>query len=297
MASPRAVDLVSQAAIRDRTDVFIGRSQTRNTHWQRCAGQAGAWELRRSQALTGRENSSCNQRTPEEVLALVESEGIEIVDFRFCDLPGLMQHFSVPAHELTEDGFEEGFGFDGSSIRGFQEIQESDMLLFPDPNTAVHRPVPPAQDAQHQLLRADPVTGESYSRDPRYVAKKAEDYLVSTGLADTAYFGPGGRVLHLQRHPLRPELPRGLLPDRLDRGASGTPARTRSPNLGFKPRYKEGYFPVPPMDHFQDLRSEMILDHGAARHRDRGPAPRGGHRRPGRDRHALRHPARRWPTS
>src|SRR6478609_1321799 len=121
---------------------------------------------------------------------MVADEGIEVVDIRFCDLPGLMQHFSIPAHELTADVFEEGLGFDGSSIRGFQEIQESDMLLMPDPDTAVIDPF-----RQHKTLNIncfvhDPVTGESYSRDPRYVAKKAEAYLLSTGLADTCYFGP-----------------------------------------------------------------------------------------------------------
>ena len=96
------------------------------------------------------------ERSPAEVIRLVKDEGIEIVDLRFCDLPGLMQHFSIPAHGLTEDGFGEGFGFDGSSIRGFQQIHESDMILLPDPSTAVDRPVPPAQDAELELLRARP---------------------------------------------------------------------------------------------------------------------------------------------
>ena len=130
------------------------------------------------------------ERTPADVLGMVKDEGVEIVDFRFCDLPGLMQHFSVPAHELTEDAFDEGYGFDGSSIRGFQEIQESDMILCPTPTRRSS-----TRSAQHKTLNIncfvrDPVTGEPTRRDPRYVAKKAEDYLVSTGLADTAYFGP-----------------------------------------------------------------------------------------------------------
>src|SRR5207253_3700926 len=136
------------------------------------------------------EVDSVEQRTPSDVVRLVQEQGIEVVDFRFCALPGLMQHFSAPAHELTEEGFADGYGFDGSSIRGFQEIQESDMLLMPDPDTAVIDPF-----RQHKTLNIncfvhDPVTGESYSRDPRYVAKKAESYLLSTGLADTCYFGP-----------------------------------------------------------------------------------------------------------
>src|SRR3712207_3396920 len=101
-----------------------------------------------------------------------------------------MQHFSVPLHELTEESFEEGYGFDGSSIRGFQEIQESDMILLPDPNTAIIDPFRQHPTLNLNCFVRDPITGESYSRDPRYIAKKAEDYLTSTGIADTAYFGP-----------------------------------------------------------------------------------------------------------
>src|ERR1700704_2189070 len=128
--------------------------------------------------------------TPKEVLALAKDSGVKIVDLRFCDLPGLMQHFSMPLSELTEDSFADGFGFDGSSIRGFQAIHESDMLLLPDPTTAVVDPF-----RQHKTLNLtffvhDPLTGEPYSRDPRNIAKKAQDYLKSTGIADTVYFGP-----------------------------------------------------------------------------------------------------------
>src|SRR2546429_369194 len=136
------------------------------------------------------EEESVQERTPAEVLSLVESEGIEIVDLRFCDLPGLTQHFSVPSHALTDDAFTEGFGFDGSSIRGFQEIQESDMLLMPDPNTAVIDPFRVHKTLNINCFVRDPVTGASYSRDPRYVAQKAEEYVRSTGIADTIYFGP-----------------------------------------------------------------------------------------------------------
>ena len=130
------------------------------------------------------------ERSPAEVVRLVKDEGIEVVDLRFCDLPGLMQHFSIPAHALTEETFTEGNGFDGSSIRGFQQIHESDMILLPDPSTAVIDPF-----RQHKTLNLncfvhDPLTLEPYSRDPRYVAKKAEAYVKSTGIADTSYFGP-----------------------------------------------------------------------------------------------------------
>ncbi|MDQ4097689.1 MAG: glutamine synthetase beta-grasp domain-containing protein, partial [Actinomycetota bacterium] len=198
------------------------------------------------------------ERSPADVLGLIEEQGIEVIDLRFCDLPGLMQHFSAPAHELTEDVFEDGLGFDGSSIRGFQEIQESDMILIPDANTAVVDPF-----RQHPTLNVncfvrDPVTGEPYTRDPRYVASKAEDYLRSTGVADTAYFGPEAEFyifndvrFHQDQHSA------SYAVDSIE--GIWNSAKDENPNLGFKPRYKEGYFPVPPMDHFQDIRSEMIL--------------------------------------
>jgi glutamine synthetase len=198
------------------------------------------------------------QRTPAEVLGLVESEGIEIVDFRFCDLPGLMQHFSVPAHELTNDGFAEGYGFDGSSIRGFQEIQESDMLLFPDANTAIIDPFRQHKTLNINCFVKDPVTGESYSRDPRYIAQKAEDYLLSTGIADTAYFGPEAEFYVFNDVRFEQTTHSAMYSVDSVEGVWNS-AKDEGPNLGFKPRYKEGYFPVPPMDHFQDLRSEMIL--------------------------------------
>ena len=198
------------------------------------------------------------KRTPEEVLSLIEAEGVEIVDFRFSDLPGLMQHYSLPAHELTLDSFEEGSGFDGSSIRGFQEIQESDMLLVPDPNTAVIDPFRQHKTLNLNCFVRDPVTGESYSRDPRYIAKKAEDYLVSTGVADTAYFGPEAEFFIFNDIRFDQNSHEGYYHIDSVEGVWNS-GKDEGPNLGFKPRYKEGYFPVPPMDHFQDLRSEMIL--------------------------------------
>jgi glutamine synthetase len=154
--------------------------------------------------------------------------------------------------------FDEGVGFDGSSIRGFQEIQESDMLLVPDPNTAVIDPF-----TQHKTLNLncfvnDPVTGESYSRDPRYVARKAEEYLTSTGLADTCYVGPEAEFFVFDDVRFDQNEHEGYYSIESVEAAWNT-GRDENPNLGYKPRYKEGYFPVPPMDHFQDLRSEMIL--------------------------------------
>lgn len=199
------------------------------------------------------------QYSADDVLAMVRGEGIQMVDLRFCDLPGLMQHFSVPAHQLTDASFSEGFGFDGSSIRGFQEIQESDMILVPDPTTAVIDPFRQHVTININCWVLDPITYEPYSRDPRYVAKKAEDYLHATGLADTAYFGPEceffifddvrfGQNSHSASYRV----------DSIE-GAWNSD-RDEQPNLGYKPRYKQGYFPVPPMDHFQDLRSEMVME-------------------------------------
>ena len=234
------------------------------------------------------------QRTPAEVLRLVQDEGVEIVDFRFIDLPGLTQHFSVPAHALTEDLFEEGVGFDGSSIRGFQEIQESDMLLFPDPNTAVLDPFRQHKTLNLNCFVRDPITLESYSRDPRYVAQKAEAYLKTTGVADTCYFGPEAEFFIFNDVRYSQDGHSALLRGRLDRGAleqrQGGKGRRTEPRLqdpaegGVLPGSSGGPLPGPA---FRDDPHD-----GEARHRDRGAAPRGCDRRPGRDRHALRHAAR-----
>jgi glutamine synthetase len=198
------------------------------------------------------------KRSAAEVVELAAEEGVEVVDLRFSDLPGLMQHFSIPAHALVEDAFEEGYGFDGSSIRGFQAIQESDMILLPDPDTAVID-----EFRQHKTLNLncfvhDPITLENYSRDPRYVALKAERYLRSTGIADTVYFGPEAEFFIFNDVRFSQDQHSAFYQVDSVEGIwnSGTDEK---PNLGHKPRYKEGYFPVPPMDHFQDLRSEMIL--------------------------------------
>ena len=190
---------------------------------------------------------------------MIEDEGIQFVDFRFCDLPGLMQHYTLPAHELTEDVFADGLGFDGSSIRGFQEIQESDMILIPDPDTGVVDPF-----RQHPTLNLncyvhDPVTGEAYSRDPRYIAKKAEQHLAGTGIADTAYFGPEAEFFIFD--DIRFDTTAQAAYYYIDSvEAAWNTGKDEGPNLGYKPRHKEGYFPVPPMDHFTDLRSEMVLE-------------------------------------
>src|SRR5262249_48666030 len=179
--------------------------------------------------------------------------------------PGLMQHFSIPAHELTEDVFTDGLGFDGSSIRGFQEIQESDMLLIPDADTAVIDPFTQHRTLNINCFVQDPVTGEAYSRDPRYIAKKAEDYLRGTGIADTAYFGPEAEFYIFDSARFDQNQYSGYyFLDSIEGVWNSGRAEELdgSPNLGYKVRYKEGYFPTSPMDQYQDLRSEMLMTVG-----------------------------------
>jgi glutamine synthetase len=199
------------------------------------------------------------QRTPEQVVQLVQQEGVEIVDLRFCDLPGMMQHFSAPAHALTVEVFDEGFGFDGSSIRGFQQIHESDMILKADPTTAVIDPFREHKTLNINCFVHDPVTHDAYSRDPRHIARKAEAYLASTGIADTAYFGPEAEFFIFDTV----EYGQGVnfAQYRVDsiEGHWNTNRPEGDNNQGYKLRPKEGYFPVPPSDKFQDMRSEMIL--------------------------------------
>jgi len=199
--------------------------------------------------------------TPKDVIKLAQEKDAKIVDLRFIDVPGLWQHFSIPVAELSEELFEEGIGFDGSSIRGFQTIDESDMLLFPDPATAVMDPYTAVPTLVLICNVKDPITGDSYSRDPRYVAQKAEAYVKKIGLADTIYIGPELEFFFLDQVRFDQSYNFGYYYIDSDAGfwnsgKEGTPDR---PNLGYKPRYKQGYFPVPPMDKFQDIRSDMVL--------------------------------------
>jgi len=197
--------------------------------------------------------------TPGDVLNLIRDNEVQIVDLRFADLPGLMQHFSVPAHELTEEGFDEGFGFDGSSIRGFQEIQESDMILVPDPGTAVLDPFRAHPTLILNCFVKDPVTGEPYTRDPRHVAAKAEKHLEGSGIAQTSYWGPEAEFYIFDSVRFDQNQHSSYYYVDAVEGAWNSGAEEGGRNLGYKPRYKEGYFPVPPTDHYQDLRSEMAL--------------------------------------
>ncbi|MGI9609999.1 MAG: type I glutamate--ammonia ligase [Acidimicrobiia bacterium] len=203
-------------------------------------------------------------KSASDVLALVADEGYEFIDLRFCDLPGQVQHFTVPARQLTEDSFEEGFGFDGSSIRGFQQIQESDMILLPDPDTAVDDQF---RDRKTLILYCyvnDPITGTPYDRDPRFIAHKAEEYLKSTGIADTSFWGPEAEFYIFDDVRFGQNEHSGFYFLDSIEGAWNSGEHEEGGNKGYKPRYKEGYFPVPPTDHYQDLRSEMTANLEAA---------------------------------
>jgi glutamine synthetase len=194
----------------------------------------------------------------DEVLAFIKAEGVQFVDVRFSDLLGTVQHFTVPAESFDLDVFTEGRMFDGSSIRGFQQIHESDMLLLPDPGTAVLDPFRTHKTLNLTFFVHDPLTGEPYSRDPRNIARKAQDYLRGSGIADTAYFGPEAEfyIFDSARYETGPN--QGFYHIDSIEGAWNTGRDEPGGNLGAKPAYKGGYFPVPPMDHYTDLRSEMV---------------------------------------
>ncbi len=196
--------------------------------------------------------------TPTEVIAFAKNKGARILDLRFMDFPGLWQHLSVPIGELNEELFADGHGFDGSSIRGWQAINASDMLIIPEPDSA--RIDPFLKDPTLVMICdiVDPVTRENYSRDPRNIAKKAEAFLKASGIADVAYFGPEAEFFVFD--DIRFDSTENSCYYFVDstEGQWNT-GRAEGPNLGYKPRYKEGYFPVPPMDSQQDIRSEMVL--------------------------------------
>ena len=189
---------------------------------------------------------------------LIKQHGIKIVDFRFIDMPGLWQHFSVTLDEINEGLFADGIGFDGSSIRGFQEIQESDMVLLPDSDSAF---VDPYLEIPTLAVICDVLEPglKPYTRSPREVAKKAETYLKSTGIADTAYFGPEPEFFIFDDVRFDQNSQCGYYyVDSVE--AVWNSGREENPNLGYKPRHKEGYFPVPPHDTLQDIRSEIVLN-------------------------------------
>lgn len=200
----------------------------------------------------------------EGVSKLIKKNGIEIVDLKFNDLPGLWQHFSIPSSELTgiDDPvtsiWGEGIGFDGSSIRGFQQIQESDMILLPDAETVVVDPICEVPTASIICDVYDPITKQPYSRDPRYIAKKAEKYLAESGIADTSFWGPEYEFFLFNDIRFGQTVNQGFyFIDSVE--GEWNSGKEENPNLGYKPRFKEGYFPVPPHDSMQDIRSRIIL--------------------------------------
>jgi glutamine synthetase len=200
---------------------------------------------------------SYNCQTPEDVLRTIKDDKIEMIDLRFTDLPGLWQHFSAPPRALDLDSVSEGIGFDGSSIRGFQEIQESDMLVIPDPTTAFLDPFTEARTLVLICNIRDPITGQSYSRDVRYIAQKAENYLKGTAIGDASYFGP--ELEHFVFNEVRYDQSTNYGYYEIDAvEANWNAARENGPSLGHKLRPKEGYFPVPPADLLQDARTNMV---------------------------------------
>ncbi len=195
----------------------------------------------------------------EKVLEFVKSNNIAFVDFKFMDFPGQWQHTTVPVSQLKADSFENGFGFDGSSLRGWKTIHESDMLIIPDPGTMFVDPFISAPTISLICDVFEPATKEKYSRCPRNIAQKADAYLKSTGLADTVYFGPEAEffVFDDVRFDSTPNSSYYFVDSSEGKWNSG---REENPNLGYKPRFKEGYFPVPPTDSLVDLRNEMVLN-------------------------------------
>ena len=200
--------------------------------------------------------------TPADVIQMAKDNNVQMVDLKFTDLPGTLQHLSVPTVELTEELFAEGTGFDGSSIRGFQTIDESDMLLVPDPATAAIDPVYDVPTLSLICDVRDPGTGSGYSRDPRAIAHKAEAYLVSSGAGDVSYWGPEPEFFIFDSARFAQTSHSGYYFVDSDEGIwnSGEEFRLDGElGQGYRPRHKEGYFPAPPMDSLTDLRSEAVL--------------------------------------
>jgi glutamine synthetase len=196
--------------------------------------------------------------TPKQVIELAQKKGAKMVDIKFVDTFGTWQHFSVPIRELTEEVFTEGFGFDGSSIRGWKSIEASDMLAMPDPDTAFIDPFCEVPTLSLTTTIAETGTKELYNRDPRGIARKGEQYVESTGLADQAVFGPEAEFFIFDNIQYDQKSNGCFYSIDSDEGVWNT-GRDEMPNLGYKIRHKEGYFPVAPNDQQQDIRTEMAL--------------------------------------
>ncbi|MDA8368531.1 MAG: type I glutamate--ammonia ligase [Nocardiopsaceae bacterium] len=194
----------------------------------------------------------------DEALAFIRDEDVKFLDVRFTDLFGGVNHVTIPTENVDEKTFTEGQMFDGSSIRGFQAIHESDMLLLPDLSTAVVDPFREYKTLNMTFFVHDPLTRESYSRDPRNVARKAEAFLKSSGIADTAFFGPEAEFYIFDDVRFETKSNTGYYAIDSVEGAWNTGTAREGGNLGYRPRYKGGYFPVEPVDHYSDLRSRMV---------------------------------------
>ncbi|MGA4670418.1 type I glutamate--ammonia ligase [Propionibacteriaceae bacterium Y1923] len=194
----------------------------------------------------------------EDLLAYIREEGVEMVDIRFCDLPGVMQHFTVPVGSFDEAVFEDGLAFDGSSITGFQKIHESDMALLPDPTTAYLDPFRDAKTLVVNFFVHDPLTKEPYSRDPRNIARKAQEYLKSTGVADTAFFAPEAEFYVFDDVRYETKSNGSSYSIDSEAGAWNTARVEAGGNRGYKVKTKGGYFPVSPTDHFADFRDVVV---------------------------------------
>ncbi len=196
-------------------------------------------------------------KTAKDVLKFIKDNDVKSVDMKFMDFPGLWQHTSFPVSEIDEGTFEEGLGFDGSSIRGWQPIHASDMMIVPDPSTMVLDPFYDRKTLSLVCNIVDPITREGYTRDPRFIAQKAEAYLKASGIGDTIYMGPEAEFFIFD--DVRYETAPGRSYFYVDSvEAQWNTGREENPNLGYKPRYKEGYFPVPPTDSTYNLRNEMV---------------------------------------
>ncbi|HEU4996967.1 MAG TPA: type I glutamate--ammonia ligase [Gemmatimonadaceae bacterium] len=214
---------------------------------------------RASAAKVARAAAAPATKDVDSVFSLIKTAGVKVVDVKFTDLPGQWQHFTLPVESFDRECFDDGLGFDGSSIRGFQHIDESDMVLMPDASSAFVDPVLGVRTLSIICDVYDPVTRQPYTRDPRFIAKKAEAFLRASGMADVSYWGPEAEFYIFNTVRFDQNAHEGYYHIDSEEGIWNSGREGGPPNLGHRPRHKEGYFPVPPVDRLQDVRSEIIL--------------------------------------
>ncbi len=222
------------------------------------AGESVRVETSEFRTVMAKNETAAKVITPKTVIEDARKQGAKMVDVKFVDTFGTWQHFSVPMNELTEEVFEEGFGFDGSSIRGWKSIEASDMLAMPDPSTAFIDPFMAVPTLSLTCTIAETGTKEAYNRDPRGIAQRGEKYLKSTSIADTAVFGPEAEFFIFDNVQFDSKINGSFYSVDSEEGHWNN-GRDEMPNLGYKIRPKEGYFPVAPVDTQQDIRTEMCL--------------------------------------